>query len=355
MDPKLPASAESVPANDEKAASSVAPVQETVSTPAPAEPEQGKDQPVETAKTPLDIVRDVISQKKPDDPAPAKDVAEVKPEDTAAKLDKPAESAAEVKDDDEDKPQPFDKHPRFRKALRRAAEAEEKLKTLEPDAAEFRKIDTFMRNAGLSPQEAETGYQVMALMKNAPRDAVPILESMLSELKRTVGDVLPPDLVAKVETGAMTEEAALEVSRARFDKTHAERVAAATRDDSAAQVSAARQRTIVAAVEAEVAQTSQADPNWAVKQQLVADRSRALVMQAPPKTPEDAVRLFKQAVTEVNAALGAVAPKPELQKIVPVPPRTAVATPAAVPAGAQPRPVAKTPLEVVEGVLSGRR
>lgn len=350
MDPKLPEAAGSVPAETkDTAAPSAASDVKADSSPAPAqaEPKQGVDAPVETAKTPLDIVQNVIAAKKPEDPAPAADKPAEPPAETKA-----ADPAADA--EDEDKPQPFDKHPRFRKALRRASDAEAQLKALEPEVNEFRKINTFLTNAGLSAEEASTGYQVMALMKNAPRDAVPILESMLDQLKRTVGEVLPADLAAQVESGAMTEAAALEVSRARFDKTHAERSAEAVRNSQAARDAETRQSLINAAVEAEVKLVSAADPNWAAKQQLIADRSRALVMQTRPKTPEDAVKLFNQAVADVNAAFEKLAPKPELQKIVVVPPRAAAAAPAAVPTGARPKPVAKTPQEVVEGVLFGR-
>lgn len=323
------------PADAKPADSSPAPQPETV---APAQEGVVKDDKI--AKTPVDVVRDVLSVDKPKEPAPAK--AEEKPAEPVADPLKTEEPS-----DEDDKALPFNNHPRFRKALKRAAEAEALIKTYEPQAQQFQKIETFLKTAGLSPEEAATGYEVMALMKNAPRDAIPIMESFLAQLRKVTGEELPKDLAEQVETGAMSESAALEVSRARFDKAQAERDAATQRERATSVVSEVTQTRIRDAVLGEAEKFRAADPNWSAKEQLIADRSRFLLTQRQATSPEIAVEIFKEATAYVNETLAKLAPQPK--PIVVVPPRVA-AQPAAVPV-AQPTRVAKTPLDVVMGVL----
>lgn len=148
----------------------------------------------------LSIVRDVVDARK--DPtkegsSPEGDKVEDTPKPDAETKEPDNENYSDV---------PFAKHPRFQELLR-------KVKANENDAMQYRNVQTFMDNNGISAEEAAEGFQIMALMRSNPAAAWEMLKPYAQNLAIAAGEVLPQELIARVQAGEMSQAAALEYSR----------------------------------------------------------------------------------------------------------------------------------------------
>lgn len=332
-------------------ASSPGPNAETApAAPAPASEAVKSDPPAEPAvQTPLDITRKVLSVT-PKPPADAPAAADVKSPDA------PAAAPTEPNDADDEK-LPFNRHPRWQKFKADHKELETKfqaaqtqletLKALEEPAENYRQIDAFLTSNNLTPQEAATGYTVMAMMRNEPEKALPVLRDMVAQLEVLTGSKLPADLDEQVNQGAITEDAAQMVARTRLDltRTQAERDQAVRQHTETVAQSQTRLRTEMRdAVYAEEMRAKAIDPDWARKQPLIQGQLVAMLQTEKPATAQAAVELFKRAVGQVDAAL-----KPPAARIVPLPPRAELSSTMANSAPATVPP--KSGLDVVRSVL----
>lgn len=226
-----------------------------------------------------------------------------------------AEPAAE-----DDANLPFHQHPRWKAVI---AERD----SLKEPAERFGYIQGFMQEHGLSVEEVADGYEIMALLKSGDPDklaqARDALFSRIESIDAALGNVLPPDLQARIDEGLLDEEGAAELSRARAatalrtatetTRAAAEAEAAKERDTTAAT------QAIVSAVEAWEARIKASDVDYPMKADLVQAKCQAIVMRTgiPPKNAVEATALAEQALGEVNAMLKATRPKP--RAIVPAP------------------------------------
>ena len=198
---------------------------------------------------------------------------------------------------------PFHKHPRWQEMV---AERE----SLKPKAEQFEKINTFMNNNGLTPQEMAEGMYVMALMKNNPVEAHQRLNGYVQNLARFTGDVLSPELQSRVDEALIDKESAKELAR-----LHAERDFMMARQAQAYQRSQQeqeyiQQQEIVAQSQSMVNAVSQweqversRDPEWSAKYEMVQDRVKALLAERPASNPSEAIEIARRALSDVNARL----------------------------------------------------
>lgn len=300
----------SAPADANPAASSSAP-SDNSSTPAsdatPAPSTGASETPPAEAKTPLDVVRNVLTvtpkpdaEKKPDAQASTPDATTPKATETPGKL-------PELTPEEEAK-LPFHKHPRWQEMVAQRNDARTRAAELEEPARQFGMVQEFMSKNQLTPPEMADGFTVMALMRNEPAKAIPILEDYLGQLKLLTGQVLPADLQAQVDSGAITDAAAKELadSRLKLAKTTVE----STRNAEIASVNAAQNaRTQSAnAVNAWEVQTRSNDPDYDRKKPFIRD---AILAQTAGlgriPTPAEAIAIAKRAydsVTERFKGLG---------------------------------------------------
>ena len=148
----------------------------------------------------LGIVRDAAPSKKPDPSAASS--AE------ASEAGKPGAEPPKQPDNENYSDVPFNKHPRFRQLL-------SENKANKGDAERYRQVDTFIRDNGMSAQEAADLLTVGAMAKTNPAKAWELARPWVENLLKAAGEVLSPELTQAVESGQMTREAAYEVSRAR--------------------------------------------------------------------------------------------------------------------------------------------
>ncbi len=268
-------------------------------------------------------------------PAPAKDG-----KDKAVPLE-PAKDRPAATDED-DKKLSFHAHPRWQEVVGQNKQLRDQVHSLEPDADQFRKINTFMGEHHLSPDEVGEGFILMAMMKAGDPRALQKLDDYRSKVALAIGEALPPDIQEKVETGEISEAAGKDLAKTRAtlkltETREAERTARETQDKQTRdrENMAQAQANAVAAWDVE---QRKSDPDFAKKENAIAQYARALMQQhGLPKSPEQAVQLIKAAYVQVNKDFAVAMPPKSAVRRVPVAPSSN---------GAQPAP--KNLREVVE-------
>lgn len=147
----------------------------------------------------LSVVRDVVDKSRPEaDAASSAEGVETESRDKAAK-EPDNENFSDV---------PFNKHPRFKELI-------SERNSLKGDADQFRTIKTFMDTNGLTPEETSELLIVGAMAKSDPRKTWERIKPWVQNLLVAAGEVLPEDIRGRVQTGELSHEAALELSRAK--------------------------------------------------------------------------------------------------------------------------------------------
>ena len=218
----------------------------------------------------------------------------------------------------------------------RADEATTKLRDAEPAIQGWNHVVSFMSENGLSGDEANAGFSIMAAMKQDPFRAKELLEPYWNALCQITGaGALPTDLQKAVDEGRIDEPYAREVAanRARTaaadDRTR--RVEQRSADDASRQAQAAHTQRIQQAVNSWETNWQKSDPDFSVKQQRTLEKIRLglLSRSVQVNTPEQAVAFAEQCRQEVEKELRQLVPK-----------KTAVAPVSGVAAmtGSQPKP-----------------
>lgn len=247
---------------------------------------------------------------------PAEASTEAKPpEKTPEELAKEQEAA--------DAKLPFHKHPRWQEVRRerdqfrtKAAELTAQVEQLSGKAEQLDAIGGFMREHELSAEEVQQGFEIMALMKHDPAAALQKLAPHLSNLELATGNRLPEDLQEKVDAGEVTPEIARETAKARMDaaaaQARAER-AGQTVERTHAQQLAQSMKSAVSEWEDGI---KARDPDYSHMQSFVIDRTRVLMGQTPPRTPDEAKALVQQAYNDVKAQMRRVLPNKQPMRTV---------------------------------------
>lgn len=280
----------------------------------------------------LAVVRDAVAEKKPE-PAAAS------PADGVEEGDKPDANAPKEQDDENYSDVPFNKHPRFRKLL-------SERNAFKEDAGQYRQVQSFLRDSGISAAEAGDVLVTVALCKNDPSKGWPLLKPFVEKVLQAAGEVLPPDLQQMVRDGAMTSEAAYEVSRSRAGMQSLEH-----RQRFDAQRSAERQaEETAAALQGEAVTWEQErrarDPNFDAKHELIL---RELTWRHSQGDRPSSPLAVRQQLDAVYKAVNETMPAPAQPAAPAVPPARRPIKPVtggSVAGGARPKP--SSILEIVQ-------
>lgn len=266
-----------------------------------AEPAE-KEQPTDTASSSdatgddldlLSVVRDVVTESRQEETASPAEGEEVDPE--VGEQQTEAEDYSDV---------PFHKHPRFQQLLRKS-------KAYEEDAKAFQNVRGFLDTHGLTSEEAADGMIIMGLMKTDPVKAWEMLRPRVQNLLVAAGEVLSDELKARVQRGEMSQEAALEVSRAQAAvKAVATRQSFEQQRQERQQQSAAGEELRTAASEWEAGRMRK-DPNFEAK--VVPLQKEILFLQQKegrPKTRQGVLDQLNRAYKAVNDAIRPAAAPP---------------------------------------------
>lgn len=290
--------------------------------PATASPSAADDKGAKKEPTLADVMRTAANlDADGKSPVPAKDGSKTevdKAADPEAKAAEPDPKTAKV----EDKDLPFHNHPRWKEVITERDTLKDRVAKLEPDVEQYGKITAFMTQHNLTPDETGEGFVIMAMIKAGDPRALVKLDEYREKLAVAIGDVLPPDLKGQVEAGALTEEAAREVSRSRVRAARAEsKVADVTKLEEARQAKDAEARAldvVVRATDDWVALKAKSDPDFAKKEASLERYVKALIYEfGKPKNAADTARLMDAAYTEVNKTFSQFVQRKEA--ITPVP------------------------------------
>lgn len=237
---------------------------------------------------------------------------------------------------------------RITQLLAGRAEARNRVKELEPKAAEFDRMTDLMTRNRLSPKEVNDGFEIMADIKLRPDVALQKLAPIIRNLLDAVGINLPDDLKQEVQSGNLSEERARELSVAR---KRAERASAMSDQERRDRDAEDQRRQAQAKVELASrvadrwhAEKVKSDPDWSLKQDRIVERLELKLRRNPelyPANEKDARKLLEDCQAEVENEIKRFRPAPQNVQ------------PAGGQASPQSRPQPKTALEAAQLALKG--
>ena len=200
---------------------------------------------------------------------------------------------------------PYKIKKRFKQLLSERHEWRSKAQEYEPDAQQYREIQSFMQRTGLSAEEVAEGLLLMAEMKSGdPTKAHEALMKKVESLALAAGKKLPADLEEKVEQGYIDREVAQQLHQQRMQAERQAALAQNTLERKAQEEARNQVLAIANAVQTWEQAARQTDPDFDLKADLVKDRVRAHVAaHGMPKTPEEALKVSKDAYEAVTQVL----------------------------------------------------
>lgn len=205
---------------------------------------------------------------------------------------------------------------RYRSATEEINTLKEQISKDQADAEQFRQYNSFLEENQLSKEEANTLFNIGALMKNDPFEALRVITPYYQSLMQVTGNILPQDLQQQVNEGYITKEHAFELSQARAGNAYLQ-----NRQNQQQQVQQQPQathqqqsNTIPNAIASWEKQWQSSDPDYNSKKDRVLERVELLLARAArenklPKTEQEAVNLANEAKKFVENDLRQFAPK----------------------------------------------
>lgn len=159
-------------------------------------------------KSILDVVRDAVPADEEDED-PDSPTGEESSDNPSDKDEGSSSEKQPVEPDEENfSDVPFSKHPRFQQLIAQRNQFKQ-------GHEQYEAVQTFLQENGLSGEDAANALRVQALLKRDPHAAWTQLKPIVQDLLVRTGEVLPDDLRAEVRAGRLTQQNALEISRAR--------------------------------------------------------------------------------------------------------------------------------------------
>jgi hypothetical protein len=274
----------------------------------------------------LSIVRDVVGGER-------KDAEEgSSPEGEEAKAE--AEVEPKEQDDESYSDVPFAKHPRFKKLL-------QERNTFKNDAQQYQNVQKFMDTNGISAEEAAEGFTIMALMRSNPAQAWERLKPYVQNLAIAAGEVLPQELVERVNAGEMSHAAAIEYSRTQAKLKSVETHQSFREQQEQRMREQSHAQNLYNTAVAWEADRRAKDPNFEAKLVPLQKELAFLQMQeGKPSTAEGVKDQLKRAYAAVVPPVTAVAAAPTRPRVTTRPSMSGQGN-----APAQPQP--QTTLEII--------
>jgi hypothetical protein len=262
----------------------------------------------------LDLVKDVVAKTEAEAPSTTEAEESDSPESGEAKkpTDQPSSDDPDSKDEakpEEDEKLPFHKHPRFQAVIKEKNAFKAEAEAFKAEATQFRAISDYMAQTGLTPDEVNEGFEIMAALKNDPLKAREMLLKTIEPLNILAGEVLPEDVSQMVEDGDINETAAKElaIARARIAMQEHQQREALEHQKQLSERNVHQQ--ITSAVETWEQQVAARDPDYEAKKALVFKNIRLAHMERPARTPQEAVAIAEAALKEATEILSSVMPK----------------------------------------------
>lgn len=218
------------------------------------------------------------------------------PEETEAEEEVENIAADEVTSEDDEafEDVPFNKHPRFKKLI-------DERNSYKQGANQYDQIQSFLDKNSVSAEEAATGLQIMALMKNDPVEALKALQPYVENLSVATGTKIPDDIQSKVDDGYLDEDAARELSVSRMEAQRQRQMREQLEQQNVATHDQQNKHYLAQTVTEWEEKTRQSDPDYSLKQEEIDDRVRVLVVErGRPQTSDQAISMAKEAYDVVS-------------------------------------------------------
>lgn len=260
----------------------------------------------------LDVLTDVVKKPAPEESS----ASEQKTDDGKTEAEAEAAKDTEGKDGEEEQP-PFHTHPAWKRKQAQVEELRGEVDRYKGPAEQFDRIVAFATENTLTANDMADGMLLTASFKNDPKTFLEHIAPYVASAQERLGEKLPEDLQAKVDTGAVDEETAKELALARHRMTASETRIKAQDEESAAD----RQTRIRAEMQTAVGnwERSIVDPDYQALRADVSDQMTVIAARDKrmPTTPEEAVALAKDALKEVKAKVARYRPKPAAVQTTP--------------------------------------
>ena len=209
-----------------------------------------------------------------------------------------------------------------------AQTATAELKALQPKIAQFDGLVSYMRENNIESSEFDNALKIVNLIKNDQAKAFEVLTPIYRSLAEQVGKILPEDLQQRVAQGHLSEDDARQLHESRShvklaDERH-ERQAGRAEAGRQEAAQSERLQTVVKAADDWTTAKAASDPDWKIKQDLVAEQveldiNRRVQKDGPdgfPKSSEEVVEMSEKALKLVESRLKALGPRPKEKKVV---------------------------------------
>lgn len=221
-----------------------------------------------------------------------------------------------VEGEEQDKgPVPYD---RFRTVNEEKRQYEERVKEYEPLVQAHKSIVEYCQSNQISEEQFRQGMELMRLVNTDPVAARAALEPVWNQLSGVTGDVLPEDLAKEVEDGVLPVARAKEIAKFRG----LSKVSAAKTQLSSQSFAQQQQAQFTSALNGSVKSWSDSkkmsDPGFKPKAapnapdgkyEFVSDRFYKLMVQNPPKSVPDAIRLLDTAYADITKTFSSMVPR----------------------------------------------
>lgn len=213
-------------------------------------------------------------------------------------------------------------------AREEAETATAELKALQPKIAQFDGLVDYMREHDIESSEFDNALKIVSLIKNDPAKAFEVLTPIYRSLAEQSGKILPEDLQQRVAQGHLSEDDARQLHESRShvklaDKRQERQVERVEADKQEAAQSV-RLQTVVKAADDWTKAKAASDPDWQLKQDLVAEQVELEINRRVqkdgtdgfPKSAEEVVEMSEKALKLVESRLKALGPRPKEKKVV---------------------------------------
>lgn len=227
--------------------------------------------------------------------------AETKPDEAEGEEDEP-EDKGELSEDE--------KKVLSAKTQRRIVKLARQRDELKAPAERTRQMDAYMQTHGISREDAIGAFEVMALMRTSPKEALTRLRELSYQLSTSIGETIPKDIQDKIDAGTIDEATGKELAIARAQAGGFKQATETLTAQSQADQDRANKAAITQDVNAWEASVTKRDPDFAAKKPLIETHFRALLQSGEKlQSSADAVRLMKKAYTQVTETYRTLRPQ----------------------------------------------
>jgi len=199
------------------------------------------------------------------------------------------------------------------------------VEALKPKAERLDQLVGYMQKHEITPDHLDNALGLTAMINNGDyRNALPILEGLINQVRTLAGDVLPADLQQRVDLGYLTEADAKELNRAKVGERQTQERVQKERETAETQRAQREIETIttraVTTAEAWNQEQVRTDPDWNLKRDLVTQGMEnelyKLGAKGYPRSEKDTRDILDKVKAQVEKNLQRFRPAPKAMTTV---------------------------------------